>query len=236
MVILVLLLLLGMGSYVTNVYGLSLPFRVGSTRVLPGSEWIEEVDRSSLASNDIQDAMSKTRSLRSLNKLLPSAYPSDYIPYQVWNNIQDACSFIRNIFSLTSLFKLLGVGDPAETALNASIVWILRDGAGMLAGLLFAASSSSKINQNVKSWRFFADLINNIGITLEVIAPLFGKRLFLLVISISSIFKALCGHAAGSSNAAIISHFGEQFGNTAEISGKNNAQHTCISLLCLLVS
>jgi hypothetical protein len=42
-----------------------------------------------------------------------------------------------------------------------------------------------------------------VGITLDIIAPLMGTH-FLAVVCIASIFKALCGVAAGATNAGAI--------------------------------
>jgi len=67
----------------------------------------------------------------------------------------------------------------------------------MLGGLLFTSISSDSFGQNVKSWRLFADLINNVGITLDMLAPLCGVH-FLAVVCTASLCKALCGVAAGA--------------------------------------
>jgi len=108
----------------------------------------------------------------------------------------------------------------------------------MVGGLLFAGLASKSFGQNAKQWRLFADAINNVGITIEVLAPAVSARrpLFLLCLSIASICRALCGVAAGATNAAISEHFGSKRGNIAEVASKNGAQHTAVSLFCLLIS
>lgn len=111
----------------------------------------------------------------------------------------------------------------------------MRDGASMIGGLLFTAFSSANFGQNAKSWRLFADYINNVGITLDLLAPL-SQSLFLPLICLSSVFKSLCGIAAGAAGAVISEHWGSVHGNIAEVNSKNGAQHTAVSLLGLLVS
>lgn len=111
----------------------------------------------------------------------------------------------------------------------------MRDGASMIGGLLFTAFSSANFGQNAKSWRLFADYINNVGITLDLLAPL-SQTLFLPLICLSSVFKSLCGIAAGAAGAVISEHWGSLHGNIAEVNSKNGAQHTAVSLLGLLVS
>lgn len=165
----------------------------------------------------------------------PNTTPSEYIVYQRWNLIQDLCSYLRGIMSTGALLEGLGVGRVEATALQATILWMYREGAGMLGSLLFTSLSSNNIGQNVKAWRLFADGINNIGITLDMIAPYF-RRHFLLVMCVSSVCKALCGVAAGATGAAIAEHWGEQHGNIADVLAKNGAQHTVVSFIGLLTT
>ena len=47
--------------------------------------------------------------------------------------------------------------------------------------LLFAWVGSQRFDSEIKFWRLFADVINDVGLTLELASPYFG-RYFLLVI------------------------------------------------------
>lgn len=132
----------------------------------------------------------------------PNTVPKEYTTYQFWNILQDFCSYLRNIMSTRAMLEGIGVGRSDTTAIQATIQWILRDGASFMGGLLFTSLSSHDFGQNVKLWRLFADSINNIGITLEMIAPYF-KSHFLSLICIASICKALCGISAGIDDVCI---------------------------------
>ena len=127
------------------------------------------------------------------------------------------------------------MGRSDVTAVQAAVQWIMRDGVSMLGGLLFTSFSSSNFGQNIKSWRLFADLINNVGISLDMIAPIF-RPIFFPLICISSICKSLCGIAAGSTGAAIAEHWGGKHGNIPDVLAKNGAQHTMLSLIGLSIS
>lgn len=105
----------------------------------------------------------------------------------------------------------------------------------MIGGLAFTFLASGNFGQNVKSWRLFADFINNLGITLDIIAPLFPKH-FLSIVCIASVFKALCGVAAGATGVIIAEHWGSKNGNIGDVLAKNGAQHTALNLLGLAVS
>lgn len=160
---------------------------------------------------------------------------TEYLQYQRWNLLQDACSYLRGIMGTQALLVGMGVGRSDMSALQATVQWVLRDGASMIGGLLFTSFFSANFGQNVKSWRLFADFINNVGITLDIIAPLTGEH-FLIVVCIASIFKALCGVAAGATNAVIGAHWGAKNGNMADVMAKNGAQHTLVNLFGLAFS
>ena len=168
----------------------------------------------------------------------PQSVPEEYLRFQQLNCLQDACSYMRSVIATKAILSGMGVGNAETTATAATVMWFLRDGFGMLGGLIFASALSLKFGPNSKQWRIFADGINNVGITLEVLAPVFSaqKSMFLFCLSVGSICKALCGVAAGATNAAIGEHWGSKRGNFAEIASKNGIQHTAVSLLCLVVS
>ena len=52
----------------------------------------------------------------------------------------------------------------------------------MLSSICFAWWAGEKFGSNVKQWRLFADVINDVGLTLELIAPVFPD-LFLILVS-----------------------------------------------------
>lgn len=133
-----------------------------------------------------------------------------------------------------ALLSGMGVGRADTTAARATIIWIVRDGASMIGGLAFTALNSYNFGQDVKKWRFFADTINNVGITLNMLAPMFPAW-FLPLLCLGSLCTTLCGIAAGATNAAINAHWG-MHGNIAEILAKNGAQHTAVSLIGLALS
>lgn len=165
----------------------------------------------------------------------PSSVPPEYAEYQAYNLLQDLCSYLRGLMATQAVLIGLGVGNKDATALQATVSWIFRDGAGMIGSLIFTSLYAQSFGQNVKSYRLFADLINNVGITLEMVAPLYPRH-FLLLVCFASVFKALCGVAAGACGAAINEHWGGISNNISEVLAKNGAQHSIISLLGLLLS
>ena len=82
-------------------------------------------------------------------------------------------------------------------------------------------------------YRLLADVLNDIGFTLDCLSPLFPKSIRVIVLSFSSVLKALCGVAAGSAKASLSAHFA-QWGNLGELNAKDSSQETVISLLGML--
>jgi hypothetical protein len=51
---------------------------------------------------------------------------------------------------------------------------------GMIGGMVFAWSQSTNFGFNIKQWRLFADVINDVGLTLELLSPLFHRDYFII--------------------------------------------------------
>ncbi|CAB1110932.1 unnamed protein product [Ectocarpus sp. CCAP 1310/34] len=68
------------------------------------------------------------------------------------------------------------------------MVWVLRDGFGMIGSLLFSYAASSHMDSNIKEWRLFADIANDVGLTLDLVAPVFRGN-FAVVSSLATVFK-----------------------------------------------
>lgn len=160
---------------------------------------------------------------------LPSGYPFQtppgYIAYSACSWVQDLSTQMRAVLATQRVLEGVGVGKEGATALSASLNFIFRDGCGMLASLLFTSLAASRFRSDIKRWRLFADIAVDVGITLEVAAPLFPKTWFLPLISIANIFKAVCGVAAGSTSGAINLHWARG-SDISDINAKFGAQHT----------
>jgi len=197
-----------------------------------------EPTESTRSRENIRDSVARTgRRLRAVLRtiFLPVGYPlsvrPEYLRYQQWNVVQDLSTYLRGILATQAILEGVGVGRAGATPLAATIQWITRDGASMMSGLVFTSLLSTNFGVNAKSWRLFADFAVDVGITLDMLAPLFPKR-FLLLICLSSVCKSLCGISAGAANGAIVEHMA-QTNNLAEVLAKGGAQHTAVSLFGL---
>lgn len=160
------------------------------------------------------------RVLRSV--FLPVGWPGsvapEYLRFQTFNIVQDLSTYLRGILATKAILEGMGVGRDDTTPIAATIMWIMRDGASMMSGLFFTTLMSSDFSRNAKSWRLFGDFIVDVGITLDMLAPLFPNH-FLLLICLASVAKSLCGISAGAANGAIVEHFSRN-NNIAEVLAK----------------
>jgi len=181
------------------------------------------------------------KKLRSIlvSTFLPAGYPektpSGYLPYIIYSFIQDFTTELRSILATQKILEGVGVGRAGATALSATLNFIVRDGCGMLPSLLFTASLSGRFKSDIKRWRLFADIINDVGITLEVAATLVPHQFFLLMICLGNMCKAMCGVAAYSSSGAINMHWAKG-SDISDVQAKVNAQYTVSSVTGLFLA
>lgn len=147
---------------------------------------------------------------------------------------RDLSTQLRGVLATQRILEGVGVGRPGATALSAMLNFLVRDGFGMAATLLFTASAASKFQGDVKRWRLFADIMVDVGITLEVAATQVPRNFFLPFICLGTVCKALCGVAAGSVSAPINLFWAAKGTDISDISAKFGAQQTVTAALGLI--
>lgn len=90
------------------------------------------------------------------------------------------------------------------------------------------------MDSNLKMWRFYADILNDLATSLDLIAPFF-KRFLLPITCLSNLCRALVGVAGGSTRAALTQHQAIAH-NTGDVSAKDGSQETLVNLLALIVN
>ncbi|CAM9875912.1 unnamed protein product, partial [Phaeothamnion confervicola] len=159
----------------------------------------------------------------------------EYATYQFWDTVQALCSYLRGVLSTAAVLDAAGVGEGGASALAAAVVWVLRDGFGMAGSLIFAWAVGGRMDADIKAWRLFADVINDVGLMLDMLAPVAAFRQHLAIVSsLGTVCKAMCGVAAGCTKASITAHLALR-ANTADVSAKESAQETAVTLIGILV-
>lgn len=169
---------------------------------------------------------------------LPQGYPEsvsrDYLQYQFWDTVQAFSSSLSGTLATQASLKGVGVGNQEATVAAATVTWLLRDGTGMLGRILFAWLKGSKLDSEAKKWRLFADILNDIAMFIEILAP-YCPAFFTLIVCTAGIFKSIVGVAGGATRAALTVHQARR-DNMADISAKDGSQETLVNLAGLLVS
>lgn len=206
-----------------------------ATRILTHSDLIAIVRGEDAKSSEKSSEKSLTSVLK--NTFLPVGYPhtvrEGYMKYQIFDLIQGLCSYLRGQLAIQRMLQGFGVGDVTASAFSGAMGWIVRDGASMLGSLVFSASCATNFGTNVRQWRLFADVVNDVGLTLNMIAPIFGKEWFLPLVCAGSICTAMCGVAAGATKAKISQHFAKN-DNLADLVAKEGTQETFVNILGLV--
>jgi hypothetical protein len=104
---------------------------------------------------------------------------------------------------------------------------------GRMATIVFAHRLGTALEPECKLYRLAADVFNDTAMVLDCLSPAFPKAARVLILSFSSVLRALCGVCAGSAKASLSAHFARQ-GNLGELNAKDSSQETVISLLGML--
>ena len=169
---------------------------------------------------------------------------SGYLSYILYDNLQDLTTSLRSVLATQRILEGVGVGRSDATALSATLNFLLRDGCGMIASLLFTSLAASTFRRNIKRWKYFADIMVDIGITLEIVAPsVLATRFrcyFLPLLCLGNVCKALCGVAAGATGGAFQMFWAVELTGSeegiSEVSAKNGAQRTVMGGLGLILA
>ena len=175
------------------------------------------------------------QTMRSL--FLPVGYPdsvtADYLTFQLYDTIQAASSYFRGQLCTAALLTGMGVGSATASAASAAYHSTLRSAAGMIGAVLFAWRYSGAMGGFIKEFRLAADILNDVGLTLDLISPFFPSA-FLAIALAGAMCHALCGVCAGATRAALMQHFAKD-NNAADLSAKEGIQETALTLFGLIV-
>ncbi|KAK0393051.1 hypothetical protein QR680_000033 [Steinernema hermaphroditum] len=76
------------------------------------------------------------------------------------------------------------VGGEQASVLAATIVWLLKDGCGMVGRIVFAWLQGSRLDIDCKKWRLIADILNDFAFLIDLLAPAAGEWFICFAIDI----------------------------------------------------
>jgi len=158
-------------------------------------------------------------------RFLPSGYPnstkSGYIPY-ISHVILSNCSLCTMNFMITqSLFVAVGTQGPT-ILLSAALTWALKDGLGLIAGIIAAKPLGNLLIEDIKRWRFNGFALLGLAHGIDLCALLLPGY-FLPIVAVSSSIKSIAYICLYSSAAKINKHFAPN-NNLTDIETKFRAQ------------
>ncbi|XP_045317824.1 RUS family member 1 isoform X6 [Leopardus geoffroyi] len=169
---------------------------------------------------------------------LPQGFPDsvspDYLPYQLWDSVQAFASSLSGSLATHAVLLGIGVGNATASVSAATATWLVKDSTGMLGRIIFAWWKGSKLDCNAKQWRLFADILNDVAMFLEIMAPIY-PIFFTITICTSNLAKCIVSVAGGATRAALTMHQARR-NNMADVSAKDSSQETLVNLAGLLVS
>jgi hypothetical protein len=104
----------------------------------------------------------------------------------------------------------------------------------MIGRILFSWFQGSNLDANAKTWRFMADILNDVAMTLEICIPTF-PHLFLPLVCTGSVLKSIVGAAGGATRAALTQHQARN-DNMADVSSKDGSQETALVLIGMILA
>jgi len=116
----------------------------------------------------------------------------------------------------------VGVGDASASPTTALLLSVLQESMGRIATILFAHRLGTALEPECKMYRLAADVFNDTAMVLDCLSLAFPKPVRVVVLSLSSVLRALCGVAAGSSKASLSAHFA-RWGNLGELNAVGHA-------------
>ncbi|KAI5863563.1 DUF647-domain-containing protein [Durotheca rogersii] len=173
-----------------------------------------------------------------LDVFLPAGYPhtvtEDYTKYQIYDSLQAFSSTIASLLSSRAVLQGLGLGESSSAATAAVLFTVAQDSAGRIATIMFAHVCGRAIEPECKFFRYFADIVNDAALVLDLISPALPFQPKIFTICLAGILRALCGISGGAAKASLSAHFAKT-GNLAELNAKDGSQETVISLMGMLV-
>ncbi|KAJ3110519.1 hypothetical protein HDU96_006505 [Phlyctochytrium bullatum] len=130
---------------------------------------------------------------------------------------------------LMALLQALGMGAATSIGLAATTNWVIKDGFGLLGGVVYAAWFGSRFDSQARRYRFLSAVTIQAATLAELLTPLV-PHLFLPMASLSNIGKNVGWLAASATKASM--HRGFAKGdNLGDITAKSGAQATLAGLV-----
>ncbi|KAJ3187827.1 hypothetical protein HDU85_006220 [Gaertneriomyces sp. JEL0708] len=164
---------------------------------------------------------------------LPNGYPhsvtADYKPYTIYSFLHSVTGTITGTLSTQALLHALGMGAAVAAGLAATTNWIIKDGFGLLGGVIYAGVTANRFDSSPKRYRFLSAAAIQLATFVEILTPMV-PHLFLPLASISNVCKNIGWIATSATKASMHKAFTRE-DNLGDVTAKAGAQATAAGLL-----
>ncbi|KAL8829544.1 MAG: hypothetical protein Q9170_006121 [Blastenia crenularia] len=136
----------------------------------------------------------------------------------------------RADLKIKSSDPISNVDKTPQVPTTALLLSILQESTGRIATILFADRLGTALEPECKMYRLAADVFNDAAMILDCLSPALPRGPRVLLLSSSSVLRALCGVAAGSSKASLSAHFAK-WGNLGELNAVGSVVVSYVSSL-----
>ncbi|KAJ3077697.1 hypothetical protein HK102_005030, partial [Quaeritorhiza haematococci] len=164
---------------------------------------------------------------------LPKGYPhtvtKEYLPYSIWYFLHSVTGTVTFTLSTQALLQALGMGAGTAIGIAATTNWIIKDGFGLLGGVIYAGLVNNRFDSHPKRYRFSAAIAIQVSTLAELLTPLFPS-FFLPMASLSNVGKNVGWLAHSATRAAMNKGFTLE-DNLGDVTAKSAAQSTAAGLI-----
>ena len=89
----------------------------------------------------------------------------------MWDTVQAFCSTVTGMLAAKAMLTGMGVGN--DTASVGAALWqaTVRRNIGKVARIAFVTFKGADLDDNAKSWRIVADVLNDLALAIELVSP-----------------------------------------------------------------
>ncbi|KAI3652833.1 hypothetical protein MP228_002258 [Amoeboaphelidium protococcarum] len=175
--------------------------------------------------------------LRLQNTLFSMFFPRDYphsvtwnyLNYAKWSFLGSICGTMSGVLSTQALLSALGMGSGTSVAVSATLNWVIKDGLGLLGGVMYTSLASGRFDSDPKRYRFGSAVLLQASMLCELMTPLV-PQLFLPLASLSNVGKNISWLVLSGTRAQMHQSFCQR-DNLGDVTAKSGSQATAAALL-----
>jgi hypothetical protein len=157
-----------------------------------------------------------------------TAVAPEYLRYAGWQALSAVTGTVTGTLALQALLQAVGASPAVAVGLAASANWLIKDGIGLLGGVLFAGAMGTRFDAAPRRYRLLAALLVQGACAAELCTPL-APHLFLPLAAASNVAKNVGWLAASATKAAM--HRGMALrDNLGDVTAKAGTQATAAGL------